>query len=211
MGFWRLLCQPFKLFVLPSILFIRFTMRIILRSTSPGYLSSLRPLSRQNSANFSHVSESRLAPLKLPSEHPSLLPLLLSWSNLQVSHGPWNTPGIQHQIATRTEDNRHVDKEPVVPFFISNPSTPQCRPIGFLRPEVMGALLEDHRDKGQLSTRQSSPWEILYSEHSASPWSASFAPWVNTGGSDARTVHMKRLVEGWRQSHMFHDILRGAL
>lgn len=183
-------------------------MRHVLHSLFPGFISSVKNLPRQISVNFSHSdSKSRPAPLRLPTEYPSLLPLILSSSNLHISHGPWHTPGVQHHVATRTKENSLVNKELVVPFFISSPSTPRCRPIGFLGSEVMKALITDH----QSLIEKKSPWEITYSKHSDFPWSVSFAPWVNEGGSDARTAHIERLVQEWRQTNSFHDMLRGAL
>lgn len=186
----------------------RLAMRHVLHSLFPGFISSVKNLPRQISVNFSHSdSKSRPAPLRLPTEYPSLLPLILSSSNLHISHGPWHTPGVQHHVATRTKENSLVNKELVVPFFISSPSTPRCRPIGFLGSEVMKALITDH----QSLIEKKSPWEITYSKHSDFPWSVSFAPWVNEGGSDARTAHIERLVQEWRQTNSFHDMLRGAL
>jgi hypothetical protein len=156
----------------------------------------------------SYCSKPRPAALKLPTAYSTLLPLVLSSSNLEISPGPWHTPHLRHQVATRTRDNHCVDEETVLPFFLSTPYSPQCRPIGFLRPEVVNALEADHSN--QISAHKISPWNLQYSGHSEKPWSVSFASWVNEAGNRARTVHIERLVREWKRENLFHNILRGA-
>jgi hypothetical protein len=145
----------------------------------------------------SYCSKARPTVLKLPAAHPTLLPLVLSSSNLEISRGPWHTPHLRHQVATRTRDNNCVDEETVLPFFLSTPRSPQCRPIGFLRPEVVNALEADHRN-------------LQYSDHSEKPCSVSFASWVNEVGNPARTAHVERLVRRWKKEGLFHGILESV-
>jgi hypothetical protein len=157
----------------------------------------------------SFCSKPRSAALKLPAAHPTFLPLVLSSSNLGISRGPWHSPHLRSRVVTRTKDNGYVDEETVLPFFLSTPFSSQCRPIGFLRPEVANALEADHNN--QISAHKISPWHLQYSHHANRPWSASFSSWVNEAGHRARTVHIDRLVREWNREKLFDDILRGAV
>ena len=147
----------------------------------------------------SYCSKPPPAALKLPTTHPTLLPLVLSSSNLEIPQGPWHTPHLPHRVATRTENNNGVNEETVLPFFLSTPHSPQCRPIGFLRPEVLNALQVDHRN--QISAHKISPWNLhmQYPDHSEKPWSVSFASWAHEVGNRARTAHIDRLVREWKR------------
>ncbi|KAF8591698.1 hypothetical protein K439DRAFT_1546746 [Ramaria rubella] len=160
-------------------------------------LSASRPFWRLHHSNTHPIA------LKLPSETPTLLPLIRNSSNLQISHGPWHTPGLQHYVATRTGENNYTKEEEVFPFFMSPPSTSQCRPIGFLKREVFKALQADHDKHTMTSNQLRSPWNFTRNR------SVSFTSWVNEGGNYARTALMKRLVEEWRHANIFESVLKG--
>ncbi|RDB23313.1 Thiamine pyrophosphokinase [Hypsizygus marmoreus] len=137
-------------------------------------------------------------PLHLPAGHRSLLPLVLSSSNLVLQASG-------SIVGTRMEDGTASKQEPVVPFFLSVPTSEQ-RPTGFLRQEVLKAIQGDHGN--HKSEGKNSPWHLQYSP-AGDILSISFAEWVNKGGKYARTMHMERLVQEWRHKQIFPDILRG--
>lgn len=152
-------------------------------------------------------SNSRPTHLRLPANHHSLLPLVLSSSNLRLSPVLQNS-ATHYQVSTRRESGIYGDEEPVVPFFVSTPMSPECKPIGFLRPEVLHALKIDHET--QLRQHHRSPWDLQYTGKSdRTVLSIAFAQWINAGGQPQRTQHMERLVMEWRNNKLFSDILRG--
>ncbi|TDL19666.1 hypothetical protein BD410DRAFT_791785 [Rickenella mellea] len=169
-----------------------------------GCLRLLRPSGRflrqdARATRFYSVCSSRSK-----SESTTFLPLVLSANNLLLSRGPYNSPNAIHKVRTRTIDPMLVKEEIAVPFFITEPSA-RKRPIGFLRPGVLEALREYQTDG------QSSPWCFHYSANRnvEGPWAVSFAKWVNDGGSALRSLHVKNLVLGWKNAHMFDVILNG--
>jgi len=153
----------------------------------------------------SYHSERVPAPLRLPPGFPSLLPLVLSCSNLLLRP---RDPNGTYSVSTRTSNGGITDEESATAFFLSRPGCSEARqrPIGFLRKEVSNALEKDHeRQKHQTSK---SPWDLQYSS-SNELTSVSFAPWVNQGGRYTRTSHLERLVREWKDELVFEDILRG--
>jgi len=161
---------------------------------------------RRSLLRFYHAG-SRPTPLRLPSEHPSLLPLVLSSSNLRLSPFPHNSI-VRHRVSTRKASDVCSDEEFVVPFYVSTLTFPECQPTGWLRPQVVEALKKDHET--ELRRNQRSPWQLQYaSESDGVLLSVAFAPWINAGGQQQRTLHMERLVKEWRQEQLFADILRG--
>jgi hypothetical protein len=182
---------------------LRWRQGCILSSSRREYPISCRPFTLR----FYHP-DSRPTPLRLPSGHNSLLPLVLSSSNLRLSPLSHNHT-IRHRVSTRNESNISLDAEFVVPFYVSTPLSPECRPIGWLRPQVAQALEEDHET--ELRRDQRSPWQFHRNESDGLPQAAAFARWINAGGQQLRTLCMERLVMRWRQEQLFTDILRGQL
>jgi hypothetical protein len=142
--------------------------------------------------------------------HRSLLPLVLSASNLLISPGPYGNPEAVHTLRTRTDDERSAMKEILVPFFVSKPAF-HSQPVGFLRPQVLHALQaadSQEREFGNLS-----PW-CLYnsaSRKAEGPWAVSFADWVNERGAEARTNHINSLLETWRKKNTFALPMKGLV
>jgi hypothetical protein len=142
--------------------------------------------------------------LRLPTESPTLLPLVQSASNLLISQGPYADPRITHSIGTRGKDESWTNEENVTPFFISSP-TARSRPVGFLRPNVLSAL------QSISETYTTSPWKMHFSPDKQTDrlWAVSFASWVNQGGLNLRSTHMKSLASTWRTSGLFTSVLHG--
>ena len=139
-------------------------------------------------------------PLQLPAGHQSLLPLVYSCNNLILPHNPYqsDTPCI---IASRNSEGATIDEETVVPFLISH--DPSEKPVGYLRPQVVSALEDDHQK--HLVSGSASPWDFRYSTKSLK--SLAFAEWVNEGGKFTRTMHMERIVLDWQKKKMFKEVL----
>ena len=149
----------------------------------------------------------RPIPLRLPSNHPSLLSLIRSSSNLSFSPSIHNST-TRHRVSTRNGGNVYADEELVTPFYVSNEKSSEWRPIGFLRAQVANALKDDHEI--QLSKNQRSPWHLRHTGGSdGEQLSVAFAPWVNAEGQRQRTLQMGRMIKEWRQKQLFVDILRG--
>lgn len=102
-----------------------------------------------------------------------------------------------------------------MPFFLHRPMPRTQAPIGFLRPAVAKALLEDHHSQLELHGRSS--WSFYPKENQAPDslsengngkmWALSFSPHV--WNRWLRTDAIKRVVEGWKGLGMFPDILEG--
>ncbi|KAF8966315.1 hypothetical protein BDZ97DRAFT_1808992 [Flammula alnicola] len=152
-----------------------------------------------------HADLAPVEPLKLPRGHHSLLSLVHECNNLILPHNPWHIEK-HHTIATRTSSGGTVNEETVVPFLISHDQ--QEIPIGFIRPQVVSALEEDHQK--HLVSGAASPWDLRYSNEQPKVLkSVAFAEWVNEGGKYTRTMHMERLVSEWKKHNVFKEILRG--
>lgn len=144
-------------------------------------------------------------PLRLPSGHHSILPLIHECNNLVLPHRLWQSE-MDHTIATRIANGSSVDEETVLPLLISHHH--QEKPVGFIRQRVALALEGDHQK--HLISGSASPWDLRYSKDSPKRLkSVAFAAWVNEGGKYTRTMHMGRLVSDWRKQNLFKEILRG--
>jgi len=92
-----------------------------------------------------------------------------------------------------------------VPFLISH--DPWEKPVGYLRPQVVSALEEDHQK--HIISGSSSPWDLRYSKDCPNCLKAlAFADWVNEGGKFTRTMHMERIVQDWQRREMFKEVLK---
>jgi len=136
-----------------------------------------------NIATFDHCcsTSSRPSPLRLPASHPSLLPLVLSSNNFRLSP-TLHASTIRYDVYTRKESGIYADEElALVPFFLSTPTSPKCKPIGFSRPGILRAIKSDH--KTQLGQHYKSPWDFQYAGKSDETiLSVALAPWINAGG-----------------------------
>jgi hypothetical protein len=158
---------------------------------------------RQIRTYLSTTRQKRPEALRLPPQNPTLLPLVLSSSNLLISRGPHTNSdsSLVYSVSTRYGDNdeRSSMEEVVAPFFMSSPSA-RSRPIGFLRPTVLSEL------QAISGTYPNSPWQLHHgASHPLKPtpsW-VSFAPWVNEGGFSLRSSLMNELVAKWRTMGLF--------
>lgn len=167
---------------------------------------SARSVTLRRLSRFYHLHP-RPAPLRLPAGCPSLLPLVISSSNL-IIRPPSENPGSSYSVGTRISDGSIINKENVVPFYLSSQTSSQSKhnPIGFVRPEVSNALQKDHRR--QINETSKSSWDLQYSL-AGDISSIAFAPWINQGGRYSRTQHMERLIHEWKSEDIFTDILKG--
>ena len=102
-----------------------------------------------------------------------------------------------------------------MPFFLHRPMPRTRAPIGFLRPAVARALLEDHHSQLELHGRSSWSFypkenqtpDLLSENGNGKMWAFSFSPHV--WNQSLRTDAIKRVVEGWKRLGMFPDILEG--
>jgi hypothetical protein len=132
----------------------------------------------------------------------TLLPVVLSASNLLLSHGRYDSPELVHTIRTRVaHDTKMAMEETIIPFFTS---TPLGRPIGFLRPQVLCAIEDHHALSGYKS-----PCHFYHSPETpgGGPWAVSFAAWVNEGGSGTRSLSINHLLIEWRAKGVFPSLL----
>lgn len=159
-----------------------------------------RSSSRPSIITSHYHYDSRTTSLKLPADCSSLLPLVHSSSNLRLS-----SSATQHYVSTRNENNISVDEENVVPLYVSTPveTSLACRPIGWLRPQVLQALTNDHN-----KLYKKSMWDFQHDQNGLLR-SVAFAAWVNAGGRHQRTLQMNQLVSEWRHEKLFTDILGG--
>jgi len=101
--------------------------------------------------------------------------------------------------STDPEAPHKHDEEVLIPFFLQYPSTPGTRaaPLGFLRPSVANALLEDHHS--QLDASGGSCWSFHGKDHPLTDslskndmWALSFSPHIRSEA--LRTQAVTRLV-----------------
>ena len=151
-------------------------------------------------------------PLRL-SLNSSLLARIQSSNNVQLPIGPFDPQTPCRATSTDPKVLHKYDDEDLVPFFLQHPATPntQASPIGFLRPAVAKALLDDHHSQLELDGRSS--WSFQPKENylsgPLSMWALSFSPYIQSEA--LRTDAIKRLVEKWKHLGMFPDVLRGEL
>jgi len=107
-------------------------------------------------------------------------------------------------MASQSSQGAIFDEEIVVPFLISHDTSE--RPVGYLRPQVVSALEDDHQK--HLVSGSASPWDLRYSKGSTKYLKTfAFAEWVNEGGKFTRTMHMERIVLDWQRRMMFKELL----
>lgn len=151
-----------------------------------------------------HTETPPVRPLRFPSGYQSILPLVHSCTNLILPHNPCQSE-TPHIIASRNSEGAIIDEEMVVPFLISH--DPSEKPVGYLRPQVVSALEDDHQK--HLVSGSASPWDFRYSKNpTKSLKSLAFAEWVNEGGKFTRTMHMERIVLDWHKRKMFKELLK---
>ena len=158
----------------------------------------------------------RVAPLRLSSSD-SLLARIQSSNNVQLPVGPFDPKIPCRAMSADPKDPRPKhDEEVLVPFFLNYPpiAGTQASPLGFLRPSVAEALLNDHHS--QLGVYGRSCWSFHGKENHLSGslstgqlWALSFSPHISNQA--LRTDVAMRLVEKWRQTGMFPDILKGMV
>jgi len=156
---------------------------------------------------------SSVTPLRI-SSHNSLLTRIQSSNNVQLPVTPFDPKTPCRATSTNSEAPHKYDEEVLVPFFLQYPSTSGKRaaPLGFLRPSVANALLEDHHSQPDASGR--SCWSfhgkdqpLTGSLSKNDMWALSFSPHIRSEA--LRTQAVTRLVEKWRSVGMFPDILKG--
>lgn len=127
-------------------------------------------------------------------------------------------------LATLTLHVKEQDEE-LVPFFIHEGDK---KPIGFLRPAVVQALLKDNETVSN-KFKMEPCWKVLsYSlqepatdKASSSTissvttsngdlvWGICINNWLNEEGKEGRSEHFDRLVRGWHQAGLFNEELKG--
>lgn len=146
--------------------------------------------------------------LRLPSSHPSLLPVVLSASNLFITPIPpaRDTHIGGFNVASRTRSGDLVNHERVVPFYSSSRLTDR-RPVGYLRPEVAEIMLSVHSEAGEAS-----PWNVMNGTDAYGDKTSAFgfSKEVESQGKGARTMHMEKLVKEWKKLGLFKEILKGS-
>ena len=145
------------------------------------------------------------------SSGDSLLDIVAKVDNGVLPVGPWSSAKhSEHKAAARSGNAEHF-----IPFFLLRQhalAKPQ-RPIGFLRPSVVSALVQDNKER---EAANSAPcWDLQHGEDPSDVWAISFADWF-TAKSDnkgdavkLRTEQMDRLARKWRAAGAFNDTLGG--
>lgn len=195
-------------------------------------------------------------PLVLPSGTYTLLPAIERCNNASLPQGPfgpfWHQrareesralkaereslekihkeekDGDEHTpalLATLSLHEKDADEE-LIPFFVHEGDK---KPIGFLRPSIVQALLKDNETA--INKLKMEPcWKVLsYTPRPASTstnsrgdntvenndneeeviWAICMNEWLNEEGKEGRSEHFDRLVRGWHQSNQFNEKLKG--
>jgi hypothetical protein len=139
--------------------------------------------------------------------HPSLLPTVLSASNLSItsSLSSRETSHRVFDVGTRTP-NGLKDVERVVPFYTScsESKSRTGRPIGYLRSEVVQALRTAHATAGSAS-----PWSFRTTPDAEGDETLAVAFSDASRGKEVRTAALGELMHDWKKSGLFPDILKG--
>lgn len=138
-------------------------------------------------------------PVSTVTAHRSVLPIVHSAINLALPSGPFNDPAVIHQASCNAGSVPPEDEERLVPMFLR--ATSLSSPIGFLRPNVVQKIVNDHQESGERSI-----WNVL-SRTDDSPWAVCFAD--NVTGVEARTHAMRAVLQRWKTEGLFPDVLRG--
>lgn len=164
--------------------------------------------SSPNPADTAEDVEPHIKPLGLPSGSWTLLPIIEKCDNAVLPAWP---PRSQSEQTDADAEDR------LVPFFVEEQDT---RPVGFLRPKVLQAMLDDNEAMTtkmkmaepcwQVRTRTNDAKEAVAADGLHNIESVAIAKWINDEGKETRSEHMDRLVRKWREQGLFSDELGGA-
>ncbi|PLW27567.1 hypothetical protein PCASD_20081 [Puccinia coronata f. sp. avenae] len=109
----------------------------------------------------------------------------------------------------------HQETPSSPPKFNQQPSTIQFnhtyQPIGFLRPPIVEALVQDNQHMKQI--QKQTCWKLFYleNEEGSLPVKVSFEDWINQSEDwlEARSKQLQRLIRGWKENGLFLDQLAG--
>lgn len=208
-------------------------------------------------------------PLILPSGTYTVLPAIDRCANARLPQGPfgpfWHQRAREERRALKAErerlealkgdeegegdDDEHAAallatlslqelnaEEELVPFFVHEGDK---KPIGFLRPAIVQALLKDNETTVK-KFKMEPCWKVLSyaprttvtptaktaasssnissstessrrkeDEEGEIIWAICINTWLNEEGKEGRTEHFDRLVRGWHQSNQFPEELNG--
>ncbi|WAR59771.1 hypothetical protein PtB15_11B412 [Puccinia triticina] len=113
------------------------------------------------------------------------------------------------------DHNTSSKKNHQPPWDRATPDRDSRLPIGFLRPAVLKALVEDNQHMTRIHNQAC--WKLFYpvkedNETGVSlPSKVSFEDWINQAEDriEARQEHLDRLVRGWKETGLFADQLFG--
>ncbi|OAV89721.1 hypothetical protein PTTG_03848 [Puccinia triticina 1-1 BBBD Race 1] len=123
---------------------------------------------------------------------------------------------------TRSNSSDQLDNNPFFNEQAYQPPWDQAaqdrdarQPIGFLRPAVLKALIQDNQHMNRIHSQAC--WKLFYppdqgQETGASlPARVSFEDWINQAEDriETRQEHLDRLVRGWKEIGLFADQLSG--
>ncbi|KAH7886727.1 NUDIX hydrolase domain-like protein [Phlebopus sp. FC_14] len=126
----------------------------------------------------------------------SVLSLVLSSINLALPIGPFDDPSAIHRASCYAGSIPTKEEERLVPLLLH--SSLSSGPLGFLRPEVVQAIL-NHKESEKT-------WDILRRTN-GSPWAIAFTDGI--GDIDARSQALGSVLKSWRDQGLFPDILKG--
>jgi hypothetical protein len=144
----------------------------------------------------------------------SLLARIQACNNVQLPIGPFYPEIPCHATPANPKTPHEHDREVLVPFLLHPPATPgtQTSPIGFVRPSVAKALLDDHCSQLEIDGRSCWSFHTKENRLPVSPtesdvWALSFSPHIWSRA--LRTSEIARITGKWRNTGLFSDILRG--
>lgn len=153
--------------------------------------------------------EPDVAPLALPPGTWTLLDIVETCDNASLPSWP------PHRQAASDEGD---EEEHLTPLFVKDGDS---LPIGFLRPKVLEALLDDNEAATSKMKMAEPCWKILKSSSNTRQQDRSdrsdhgqirgvaFNDWLNDEGKEARCDHLDRLVRGWKHRGLFSEELGG--
>ncbi|KNE99706.1 hypothetical protein PSTG_06997 [Puccinia striiformis f. sp. tritici PST-78] len=93
----------------------------------------------------------------------------------------------------------------------STQSRDSSQPIGFLRPIIIKALIDDNQNMLKINSRPC--WKLSYPsvDQNECPSMVSFEDWINQAEDriETRAEHLDRLIRGWKENGLFLDQLSG--
>jgi hypothetical protein len=164
-------------------------------------------LSPSNSSVGDYFESSLVPPLLLPQGRWTLKSVVSRCNNAVLPEGPFS--------AVKLAYDKTLSDDWLVPFFLlplENPdSSGLTLPIGFLKRQVVDALLEDNHKMDKIKCDRC--WRI-YGEKDET-WAVSFEEWFTDTDTREelllrRTEHVDRLVRGWKEAGKFPDLLSSA-